>query len=102
MKKNNFSTIIDFGLDSLRLSVFNKESKNIFSISKEISEKNDYFEHSKSLNLLIRSAEKKISSHLENIIVLYDHAEFFSIDISIKKEFDQPINLKDIYYYLIK
>ena len=102
MKKNNFSTIIDFGLDSLRLSVFNKESKNIFSISKEIFEKNDYFEHSKSLNLLIRSAEKKISSHLENIIVLYDHAEFFSIDISIKKEFDQPVNLKDVYYSLIK
>tara|TARA_B100001123_G_scaffold371174_1_gene434167 strand:- start:946 stop:2124 length:1179 start_codon:yes stop_codon:yes gene_type:complete len=101
MKKNNYSTVIDFGCDVLRLCVFNNDSKNIFSISKEIFDKNDINEYSKSLDSLIRSAEKKISSHLDNIIVLYDHSEFHSIDLSIKKEFDQPINLKDTYYSLI-
>ena len=39
MKKNNYSTVIDFGLNNLRLSIFNDDSKNIFSISKEIFEK---------------------------------------------------------------
>ena len=29
-EKNNYSTIIDFGSNNLRLSVFNDESKNIF------------------------------------------------------------------------
>ena len=101
MNKNNYSTVIDFGSNNLRLSVFNKDSKNIFSISKEILVKNDFEEHSKLLNFLIRSAEKKISSHLENLVVLYDHPEFYSIDLSIKKDFDQPVHLKDIYYSLI-
>ena len=101
MKKNSYSTVVDFGSDSLRLSVFNNDKKNIFSISKEISEKKNFDEHSKSLNYLIRSAEKNISTHLENIIVLYDHSKFYSIDLSIKKEFDQPENYKDIYNSLI-
>ena len=101
MNKNNYSTVIDFGSNNLRLSVFNKDSKNIFSISKEILVKNDFEEHSKLLNFLIRSAEKKISSHLENLGVLYDHPKFYSIDLSIKKDFDQPVHLKDIYYSLI-
>ena len=101
MKKNNYSTVIDFGSDNLRLAIFNNDSKNIFSSSEEIIEKNNYEEHSRILNLLIRNAEKKISSHLENVIVLYDHSNFYSIDLSVKKNFDQPINLKDIYYSLI-
>ncbi len=101
MKKNNYSTVIDFGLNNLRLSIFNDDSKNIFSISKEIFEKKNYEEHSKSLDFLIRTAEKKISSHLQNLIVLYDNPEFNSIDLSIKKDFDQPINFKDMYYSLL-
>ena len=59
MKKNNYHTIIDFGKEKIRLAVFNKDSKNIFSISKEIQKKENYDEHSKSLNYLIRSTEKK-------------------------------------------
>ena len=101
MKNNNYSTVVDFGLDNLRLSVFNKDLKNIFSTSKEIIKKIDFEEHSKSLNFLIREAEKKISSHLENVIVLYDHSEFYSIDLSIKKDFDHPVELKEIYNSLI-
>ena len=102
MKNNNYSTVIDFGTDTLRLSVFNNDLKNIFSSSKEISVKKDFEEHSKSLNFLIREAEKKISSHLENIVVLYDNSEFYSIDLSIKKDFDHPVQIKEIYYSLMK
>ena len=102
MKKNNYHTIIDFGKEKIRLAVFNKDSKNIFSISKEIQKKENYDEHSKSLNYLIRSTEKKISSHLNNVTVLFDHSQFYSIDISIKKEFDQPTNLKETYASLLQ
>ena len=38
---------------------------------------------------------------MENLVVLYDHPEFYSIDLSIKKDFDQSVHLKDIYYSLI-
>ena len=102
MKKNNYHTIIDFGKEKIRLAVFNKDSKNIFSKSKEIQKKENYDEHSKSLNYLIRSTEKKISSHLNNVTVLFDHSQFYSIDISIKKEFDQPTNLKETYASLLQ
>ena len=102
MKKNNYHTIIDFGKEKIRLAVFNKDSKNIFSISKEIQKKENYDEHSKSLNYLIRIAEKKISSHLNNVTVLFDHSQFYSVDISIKKEFDQPTNLKETYVSLLQ
>ena len=102
MKKNNYHTIIDFGKEKIRLAVFNKDSKNIFSISKEIQKKENYDEHSKSLNYLIRIAEKKISSHLNNVTVLFDHSQFYSVDMSIKKEFDQPTNLKETYALLLQ
>lgn len=102
MKQNNYSTIIDFGSDNLRLSVFNRDSKNIFSSSQQIVDKNNFEEHSKTLNFLIRNTEKKIASHLESIVVLYDNKDFFSVDISIKKTFDQPILFKDIYFSLIR
>ena len=102
MKQNNYSAIIDFGSDNLRLSVFNRDSKNIFSSSQQIVDKNNFEEHSKTLNFLIRNTEKKIASHLESIVVLYDNKDFFSVDISIKKNFDQPILFKDIYFSLIR
>jgi len=40
--------------------------------------------------------KKKISNHLENIIVLYDNSEIHSIDLSINKDFDQIVNFNDI------
>ena len=32
---------------------------------------------------------------------MYDNPEFSSIDLSIKKDFDQPTSLKDTYYSLL-
>jgi len=101
MNKNNYLTIVDFGSSNLRIGVFNENSKNIFSNAKEVNEKDDYSEHSNTINLLIRDAENKISTHLKNVIVLYDNSEIYSIDISLKKEFDQFVFVKDIYNSLI-
>ena len=81
MQKNNYSTIIDFGSSELRLGVFDNKLSKLFFRSKKISQKNDYEEYSKSINNLIREAEKKISSHLENITVLYDTYKINTIDI---------------------
>ena len=81
MQKNNYSTIIDFGSSELRLGVFDSKSSNLFFQSMNISKNDNYDEYSKSINFLIREAENKISAHLEDITILYDTSEIFTIDI---------------------
>ena len=95
MKKNKFQTIIDYGSTNLRLGVFDEKLNCFYCSSKNILNENNQEECTKSINLLIKEAEKKISNHIENIIVLYDEPGIFSIDLSIKKEFDQKILLED-------
>ena len=101
MNKNNYSTILDLGQSKLRLGVYNEKLDHVYSTSRNIIEKGNYEEYSKTIDLIIRDAEKKISDHLENIIVLYDSSEIFSIDLSIKKDFDQKVLFKDINSSLI-
>ena len=96
MQKDNYSTIIDFGSSELRLGVFDDKLSKLFFQSKDISKKDNFEEYIKSINFLIREAENKISAHLENITVLYDTSEIFTIDLSIKKKLDQKIIFKDI------
>ncbi len=101
MNKNNYLTILDFGQSKLRLGVFNKNLDNIYLTSKNIIQKENHEEHSKTIDLIIKDAEKKISSHLENIIVLYDDSEIYSVDLSIKKYFDSNIKFENIKSSLI-
>ena len=96
MQKNNYSTIIDFGSTELRLGVFDDKLSKLFFKSKKISEKNNYEEYSKSINILIREAEKKVSTHIENITVLYDTSKINTIDLSIKKKIDQSTPFEDV------
>ena len=70
MKKNNYSTVVDYGSSEIRLGVFDNKFSKLFFKSKSISQKNNYEEYSKSINFLIRDAEKQISTHLENITFL--------------------------------
>ena len=96
MEKDNYPAVIDFGSSELRLGVFDNKFSKLFYQSKLISQKNNYEEYSKSINLLIREAENKISNHLQNITVLYDTPDIYSIDLSIKKKLDQKVFPKEI------
>ena len=95
MKKNNYSTVVDCGSSELRLGVFDNKLSKLFFKSKSISQKNNYEEYSKSINFLVREAENQISTHLENITVLYDSSEICTIDLSIKKKLDQKTNFNE-------
>ena len=98
---NEFETIIDFGSENLRIGVFDNKKQCIYSSSiktSEISKKNS---SDQLLNKLIRGAETQLSKHLDNINVLYDSSKFYSIDLSIKKTFDQPTLINDHYLSLI-
>ena len=99
---SNFETVIDFGSKNLRLGVFDQSSERIYSsnaINTEFDE-NKGFE--KSLNHMIRDAEKKLSTHIVDVHVLYDTSKFNFIDLSIKKTFDQPNLIAKHYDSLIE
>ena len=96
MDKNNFSAIIDLGNSNLRLGIFDDNYMNLYSSSKSFVENEIEENFSDKLNFLIRDAEKKISNHIKNIIVMYDSSEIYSIDISLKRSFDQKMNVKKI------
>ena len=102
MKKNNSLCVIDYGSSLLRLGVFDEKFNCLHSSSKNILEKNNHDEYLKSINLLVREAEKKISNHLENVFILYDDSEILSVDLSIKKNFDQKVLIKDVYSSIIE
>jgi len=102
MKKNNSLCVIDYGSSTLRLGVFDEKFDCLYSSSKSILEKNNDVECTKLINVLVREAEKKISSHLENVFILYDNSEILSVDLSIKKNFDQNVCIKDVYSSIIK
>ena len=102
MKKSNSLCVIDYGSSLLRLGVFDEKFNCLHSSSKNIIEKNNHDEYLKSINLLVREAEKKISNHLEDVFILYDDSEILSVDLSIKKNFDQKVLIKDVYSSIIE
>ena len=95
MSKDKYSSVIDFGSSELRLGVFNENQSKLYFNSKKIIQKNNHDEYLEKIKLLIRDAESKISTHLENLTVLYDSSDIHTIEISIKKKLDQKIALKD-------
>ena len=94
MNENRTKVFIDFGSSKIRLGVFDKEtSKNIFITEKkcisDFSLKNFNIKDSNEIiKDLIKSAEKKIDTHIKNINLMIDTPDIFSIDISIKKDLD--------------
>ena len=101
--KNNYRTLIDFGSSKIRVGVLDNQNtgKNFF-LDKEcqsnlkIKELN--ISQSKEIIYdLIQKMEKKYGTHLDNVNLMIDTPDLFSIDISIKKKFDKKkIDINDI------
>ena len=94
---DNFEAIIDFGSQNLRLVIFDANNEMVYSSKQQITDNSE-----KSLDILIRDAEKYLSTHIDNTVVLYDSPKFYSLDISIKKVFDEDTSIKSIYNTLIE
>ena len=99
---NNLDTIIDFGSKNLRLGVFNQSSEIIYSSNIKIIEDSENENLDKSLDKLIRDAEKQLSTHLIDVNVLYDSSEYNFLELSIKKSFDQPTLISKYYKSLVE
>ena len=82
---SEFDAIIDFGSKNLKIGVFNKDLENIYSSKQEIISSIENLNIDESLTTLIKDAEKYLSSHIGNVIVLYDSTQYYSLDLCIKK-----------------
>ena len=92
IKKKSFSTVIDLGNYKLRLAIIDKHNEIIFYIS-ELVERNNSKELKDTLSNLIKKAEKKLSNHIDEVILLHDSKNIKSIDLSLKKEINNNDNL---------
>ena len=99
---SNLETVIDCGSKNLRLGVFDQSSERIYSSNATITEFDENKGFEESLNQLIRDAEKKLSTHLVDVNILYDTSKFNFIDLSIKKSFDQPTFISKHYDSLVE
>ena len=97
MNKKNYFNIIDLGSSRVRLSVFDNKLNNIFSESKNLDFNRDEIDNFNNIQNLIKKAEKKISSHLDNIILLVDSNKLLNIQLSIQKNTDINTNVGILY-----
>tara|TARA_Y100000816_G_scaffold288220_1_gene272386 strand:+ start:1289 stop:2428 length:1140 start_codon:yes stop_codon:yes gene_type:complete len=99
---NKLISVIDFGSQNLRIGIFDSQSKCIYSSIVKICNDKDSNNLEQSLKKLIKDAEKFLSIHLEDVVVLYDSSQFYFLDLSIRKTFDQPTFINKYYNRLIE
>ena len=85
MGKNNYFNIIDFGSSKIRFASFDNNLEEKFSESIKIYKNENLQSHFEAINKIIKKAEKKFSYHIEDIVLILDSAELFTIDISLTK-----------------
>jgi len=98
MSKEKFETILDYGSSKLRIGTFEKDYiKNKFFLNEDLKNNLDKQNSSQKIHGMIKNLEKKLNTHLNEINLMIDTADFFSVDIGTKKIFDNRlVKSKDI------
>ena len=97
MNEGNMDTVIDLGSSKVKITTFDQKKKIISYFSEKIDDRENIEEISSIIKKLIKYSEKEISNHIEDINLIFDHQNFSTIDISIKKNIDHiklPSELK--------
>ena len=97
MIKSNYYNIIDFGLSKIRVAIFDSDLNVCFSESisnRAIQNSENTFVNLKNL---IKKAEKKISSHIEDVILIFDSKKTLVIDVSLQKHLDDNADFAKVY-----
>ena len=100
MTKSNFFNIIDYGLSKIRIAIFDSNLNICYSesiLKKSIDNSENNFDNLKDI---IRKAEKKISSHIEDIILILDSKKTLVIDVSLQKKIDGNMDFTKAYEFL--
>ena len=101
MSKKNFFNIIDFGSSKIRFSTFDINLNEKFSNSINVYINNDFENHFEAVNKIVKIAEKKISYHIEDVILTLDSEELFVVGISLTKNLDKSLKINKLYKSLI-
>jgi len=97
MNKNNILSILDLGSSKIRFTVFDSELKKIFSKSTIIYKNDDSKNYFQEIKKIVKIAEKEISVHIEDIILMLDSNKIFTINISLNKKIDKKFHINKIY-----
>ena len=101
MAEENYINILDFGSSKIRFSVFDLNKKKKFSKNKKVLLVENYDSHFDNLDIIIKEAEKEISYHVEDIILLFDSVDLLTIDISLNKNLYKYSEVEKIYNLLL-
>tara|TARA_Y100001970_G_scaffold44737_1_gene55928 strand:- start:184 stop:1371 length:1188 start_codon:yes stop_codon:yes gene_type:complete len=103
MSKEKFETVLDYGSSKLRIGIIDKNfPKNKFFLDQKIVDDSridefNFENHGQKIYELIKKAEKKSNSYLNDINLMIDTKNFFCIDIALKKIFNNRlVKSKDI------
>lgn len=101
MIKNNYFNVVDFGSSKIRFSIFDNKKNNKFIETFHTCQNNKETSNFKIIQQAIKRGEKKISSHIENIILTFDTTSIFIINLSLGKKIEKKIHIKQLYSSLI-
>ena len=108
MNKKNFDIYLDLGASKIRAAVFEKNENNqIFFLENNCltSLKTDQVDLSatdKVLEKTIQEIEKKTGEYVDNINLMLDSPDAFSISLSVSKKNEKNFLLKEDIEYLIQ
>ena len=88
MSKENYFNVFDFGDSKIRFSVFDFKFSEKYSETKLVSNENQSLNKFNEIKNIIKRAENKISSHIEDVILALDNSETLTIEISLYKNLD--------------
>ena len=103
MSKEKFETVLDYGSSKLRIGIIDKNfPKNKFFLDQKLIDESNIDEfnfenYGQKIYKLIKKAEKKSKTYLNDINLMIDTENFFCIDIALKKIFNNRlVKSKDI------
>ena len=108
MSKKNFETYIDLGSSKVRTVCFDKVGKNQFfflennCFSSLKSNQLNLTEIDKTIEEIITKVEKKTGEYLNNVSLMLDTSDAFSITLSVSKKNEKKIITKEDVQYLIQ
>ena len=101
MGKNNYFNVIDFGSSKIRFASFDNNFDKKFSESIKVYTNENLQSHFEAINKIIKKAEKNFSDHIEDIVLILDTDQLFTIDISLTKNLDRSSKINKLHEPLI-
>ena len=101
MGKNNYFNVIDLGSSKIRFASFDNNFDEKFSESIKVYTNENLQSHFEAINKIIKKAEKNFSDHIEDIVLILDTDQLFTIDISLTKNLDRSSKINKLHEPLI-